>query len=107
MANSRTTSPHLFRTNVLRALALGPTAESSRRRCSPRRGAGGRDAVIEALNLAPDFFEELVSNSLFDTLSGGVIRVEPFCQIALERSIPEVADILTTSIVAGFGGSFE
>jgi len=63
--------------------------------------------LIEALNLAPDFLENLVSNSLFDALSGGVIRMEPFCQIALERSIPEVADILTTTIVAGFGGSFE
>jgi hypothetical protein len=66
---------------------------------SPRRGAGGRDALIEALNLAPAFLENLVFEQSFRCLVRGVIRVEPFCQIALERSIPEVADILTTTSV--------
>ena len=63
--------------------------------------------MIEALDLVPDFLENLVSNDLLDALSGGVIRVEPLCQIALERSIPDVTDILPASIVAGFGSSFE
>src|SRR5207302_1225191 len=48
-----------------------------------------------------------VSNNLLDALSGGIIRMEPLCQIALERSIPDVADVLTISIVADFGGGFE
>src|SRR5947199_5002589 len=73
----------------------------------PRRKAGTRDSLIEALNLVPDFLEDLVSDNLLDAFSGGVIRVEPLCQIALERSIPKVTDILTATIVAGFGGSFE
>jgi uncharacterized protein YerC len=63
--------------------------------------------LIEALNLVPDFLEDLVSNNLLDALSGGVIRVELLCQKALERSIPDVTDILTATIVAGVGGSFE
>ena len=49
--------------------------------------------MIEALNLVPDFLEDLVSDNLLDALSRGVIRMEPLCQIALERSIPEVTDI--------------
>ncbi len=63
--------------------------------------------MIEAINLVPDFLEDLVSNNLLDALSGGIIRMEPLCQIALERSIPDVADVLTISIVADFGGGFE
>ena len=63
--------------------------------------------MIEAINLVPDFLEDLVSNNLLDALSGGEIRVEPLCQIALERSIPDVADVLTIRIVADFGGGFE
>ena len=63
--------------------------------------------MIEAVNFVPDLLEDLVSNNLLDALSGGVIRVELLCQIALERSIPDVTDILTATIVAGFGGSFE
>jgi len=57
--------------------------------------------LIEAVNLVPDFLEDLVSNNLLDALSGGVVRVEPLCQIALERGIPDVTDILTTPLVAG------
>jgi hypothetical protein len=34
--------------------------------------AGGRASFIEALNLAPDFLENLVSNNLFDALSRGI-----------------------------------
>ena len=49
--------------------------------------------MIEALNLVPDFLKDLVSDNLLDALSRGVIRMEPLCQIALERSIPEVTDI--------------
>ena len=63
--------------------------------------------MIEAVNLVPDFLEELVSNNLLDALSGGVVRVEPLREIALARSIPDVTDILTATIVAGFGSSFE
>ncbi len=33
--------------------------------------------------------------------------MELLCQKALERSIPDVTDILTASIVAGFGNRFE
>jgi hypothetical protein len=29
--------------------------------------------LIEAVNLVPDFLEDLVSNNLLDALSGGVI----------------------------------
>src|SRR5262245_21119355 len=68
---------------------------------------GGRESLIEAANLIPDFLEDLVSNNLLDALSGGVIRVELLCQKALERSIPDVTDILTATIVAGFGRNFE
>jgi hypothetical protein len=50
--------------------------------------------LIEALNLVPDLLEDLVSDNLLDALSRGVIRVEPLCQIALERSIPEVTDFV-------------
>ena len=63
--------------------------------------------MIEAANLVPDFLEDVVSNNLLEALSGGAIRVELLCQIALERSIPEFGDILTATIVAGFGSSFE
>ena len=63
--------------------------------------------MIEAVNLVPDFLEDLVSNNLLDALSWGVIRVEPLCQIALERSIPDVTDILSATMVAGFGSGFE
>src|SRR5262249_22501416 len=62
-------------------------ARSGRRSCSHRRAPGGRNSLIEAINLVPnffenlvpDFFEDLVSNNLLDALSGGVIRVEPLC----------------------------
>ena len=63
--------------------------------------------MIEAVNLVPDFLENLVSNDLLDAFSWGEIRVEPLCQIALERSIPDVTDILVATIVAGFGSGFE
>ena len=63
--------------------------------------------MIEAVNLVPDFLEDLVSNDLLDAFSGGEIRVEPLRQIALERSIPAVTHILTATIVAGFGSGFE
>src|SRR5438876_7264246 len=63
--------------------------------------------MIEAVYLAPDFLEDLVSNNLLDAVSGGVIRVELLCQIALERSIPKVADVLTVTIVAGVCSSFD
>ena len=63
--------------------------------------------MIEAVDLGPDFLEDLVSNDLLDAFSWGEIRVEPLCQIALERSIPDVTDILTATIVAGFGSGFE
>jgi hypothetical protein len=62
--------------------------------------------LIEAVNLVPDFLEDLVSNDLLDAFSGGEIRVEPLRQIALERSIPAVTHILTATIVAGFGSGF-
>jgi hypothetical protein len=41
--------------------------------------------LIEAINLVPDFLEDLVSNDLLDAFSWGEIRVEPLCQIAVER----------------------
>ena len=64
--------------------------------------------MIEAVNLVPDFLEDLVSNDLLDAFSWGEIRVEPLCQIALERSIPDVTDILSaTSLVAGLGSRLE
>ena len=63
--------------------------------------------MIEAVNLVPDFLKDLVSNDLLDAFSWGEIRVEPLCQIAPERSIPDVTDILTATIVAGFGNGFE
>src|SRR5215831_16706075 len=80
---------------------------SGRPRRSRCREAGGRDSLIEAVNLVPDSLEKLVSNDLLDAFSWGEIRVEPLCQIALERSISDVTDILTTTIVAGFGSGFE
>src|SRR6266481_918520 len=61
----------------------------------------------QALDLVPDFLEDLVSKDLLDAFPGGVIRVEPLCQIALERSVPDVTDILTAIIVGGFGSRFE
>ena len=63
--------------------------------------------MIEALDLVPDFLEDLVSKDLLDAFPRGVIRVEPLCQIALERSVPDVTDILTAIIVGGFGSRFE
>jgi hypothetical protein len=36
--------------------------------------------LVEAVNLVPDFLENLVSNNLLDAFSGSVIRVEPLCQ---------------------------
>src|SRR5262249_2539130 len=78
---------------------------SGRPRRSRGREAGGRDPLIEAVNLVPDFLEDLVSNDLLDAFSWGEIGVETLCQIALERTIPDVTDILT--IVAGFGSGFE
>jgi hypothetical protein len=42
--------------------------------------------LIDAVNLVPDFLEDLVSKNLLDAFSGGKIRVEPLCQVALERS---------------------
>ena len=69
--------------------------------------SGGRDPLIETVNLVPDFLEDLVSNNLLDALSGGVIGVELLCQIALERNIPEVTDILRATIVAGLGSRLE
>src|SRR4029453_13727356 len=76
-------------------------ARSGRRSRSREAGA----SLIEALDLVPDFLEELVANDLLDAFSGGVVRVELLRQKALERSIPDVADI--PSIVAGFGRRFE
>jgi hypothetical protein len=35
--------------------------------------------LIEAVNLVPDFLENLVSNDLLDAFSWGEIRVEPLC----------------------------
>ena len=55
--------------------------------------------MIEAVNLVPDFLENLVSNDLLDAFSWGEIRVEPLCQITLERSISDVTDILTATIM--------
>ena len=63
--------------------------------------------MIEAVNLVPDFLEDLVSNNFLDAFSGGVIRVEPLCQIALKRSVPEVTDFLIATMVTGFGSSLE
>jgi hypothetical protein len=63
--------------------------------------------LIEVLNLVPDFLEDLASNNLLDALSGGVIRVELLRQKALERTIPDVTDVLTATIIAGFGSGFE
>jgi hypothetical protein len=62
--------------------------------------------LIEAVNLVPDFLEDLVSNNLLDALSGGVIRMELLCQIALERSIPDVSNLLTAIIVSFMSPAF-
>src|SRR5258707_6344981 len=81
---------------------------SSRRRGgSRRRRARALTCVIEALDLAPDFLEDLVANDLLDALSGGVIGVEALRQKALERSIPDVTHVPTADIAAGLGGRFE
>src|ERR1700680_184569 len=59
--------------------------------------------MVEAIYLAPDFLENLVSHNLLDPGAGSEIRVELLCQIPLECSIPEVSNILSTTIIAGFG----
>ena len=45
---------------------VGPLADQVAEGIAPSR-SGGRDALIEALNLAPDFLENLVSNKHPDT----------------------------------------
>src|SRR5439155_14944654 len=84
-------------------------AEMSSRRSgrSRRRRARALACVIEALDLAPDFLEDLVANDLLDALSGGVIGVEALRQKALERSIPDVTHVPSADIAAGLGGRFE
>src|SRR5258707_4295057 len=86
----------------MRYLAPGPAGRQHHVTCSPRWTASPlhpslsfryTHPLIEAVNLDPDFLENLVSNNLLDAFSGGVIRVKPLCQIALERSIPDVSDL--------------
>src|SRR5262249_49875783 len=55
----------------------------------------------------PDFLEDLISNNLLDAPPRGAIRMELLCQIALERSIPDVSNgVVAGAIVADFGSSF-
>ena len=63
--------------------------------------------MTEAIYLAPNFLEDLVSDNLLDPVPGGIIRMEPFCQIALKRNIPEIADILAATIIAEICSSFD
>jgi hypothetical protein len=63
--------------------------------------------LIKPVNFVPDFLENLGSNNLLDALPRRVIRVEPLCEIAPERSVPEVTDFLTVTMITGFGRSFE
>src|SRR5262249_41918321 len=63
--------------------------------------------LVEAFDLVPDFLEDLAAHDLLEAFAGGIIGVELLCQIALERSIPDVGDVLTAGMAAGFGGRFE
>src|SRR5262249_9511543 len=51
--------------------------------------------------------EDLVANDRLEAFAGREIGVELLCQIAFERSIPHVGDVLTASIATGFGSRFQ
>jgi hypothetical protein len=62
--------------------------------------------MIEAFYLAPNFLEDLASDNLLDSVSGGVIRMELLCEVASKRSIPDITDILTGSSAGNMIGRF-
>src|SRR5919201_3915507 len=90
-------------------LSTSPRSCASSRRGGGSRGRRARACarLIETLDLPPDFLEDLVADDLLDPWRGGVIGVKALRQKALERSVPDVAHVLSADLADGLGGRFE